>query len=140
MLMRYRWVIFGLALVAVDQLSKFWVAKHGQIFRNYHFAFSAPVPPVFMYLIYTVILILIVWYVVTLYKKFTSIESLAWVLIVSGAVSNIAERVATGYVKDFIYLFSGVFNLADFYILFGIVLLFIVRGKLKHTPEAGSKF
>jgi lipoprotein signal peptidase len=136
MLRTYRWVVLGLLLVAADQLSKLWIAQHGQVFRNYQFAFSTPVPLPLMYLIYAVILFLIVWYVATHYHKFTPSESLAWVLILAGAVSNIGERSFTGYVKDFIYLFSGVFNFADFYILFGIVLLFIVRGKLKHSPLA----
>ncbi len=133
MLLRYKNILLWLGLIGVDQLAKYWAVSYGHVFRNYQFAFSTPLPVPLMYFIYAVILGIIVWYVWTHYKRFTPLESLAWVAIAAGAISNIGERILNGYVKDFIYLFSGVFNFADFYILFGIVLLFALRGKIKHA-------
>jgi len=130
---KYRWVVAAFVLIGLDQVSKCWASQSLSIFRNYEFAFSTPVPEPVMYLIYGVVLGLIGWYVWTHYSRLTAIESFAWTLIIAGAVSNIGERLLVGYVKDFIYLFSGVFNFADFYILMGIVLLFVVRGKIKHA-------
>jgi lipoprotein signal peptidase len=47
-----------------------------------------------------------------------------WALLVlAGGVSNFAERVVRGSVRDFIPLADGVLNIADFYILTGAVLL-----------------
>lgn len=119
----------GLALVALDQLSKFIAAKYAAIFRNYEFAFSLSLPDVLMYAYYFIILGVIVWYVWSRHRKFTPTDSVAWTLILAGAVSNIGERLLLGYVRDFIYIFTGIFNVADFYILLGIILL-LVRPRL----------
>ncbi len=58
------------------------------------------------------------------------IEAISWVLILSGAISNIIERLLFGYVKDWFYVswlgYIGVYNLADGYILVGIILLVLI--------------
>ena len=57
-------------------------------------------------------------------------ESIAWVMILSGACSNVTERIVLGYVKDWIYItrfgLTGIYNLAAGYILIGIVLLLLL--------------
>jgi len=131
---RYKLILLWLVLIGLDQWSKQMMDNAGRVFRNYQFVFSIPVPLPVMYAVYGIIIVIIIGYLGSNYKKFTVVESLAWTLIAAGAVSNIGERLVIGYVKDFIYLFSGVFNFADFFILLGIVLLFVVRGKLKHVP------
>ena len=130
---KYRSGGLFIILIALDQVSKYWASQSLSIFRNYDFAFSTTLPEPVMYLVYGLVLGLVSWYIWTHQKKLTGVESFAWILIVAGAVSNIGERLLNGYVKDFIYLFSGVFNFADFYILLGIVLLFVVRGKVRPT-------
>ncbi len=129
--MRKHYFFLWLGLVVADQAAKYIATIHGRTFRNYLFAFSAPVPLPLMYVAYAAILTVIAWYIMTHHRGFTATDKLAWVLIVAGSLSNIGERIVNGYVKDFIYLFSGVFNFADFYILLGIVLLFISRGRPK---------
>jgi lipoprotein signal peptidase len=104
-------------------LSKYIAAKAAAIFRNYNFAFSVTLPVWLMYVYYFLILIVIGWYVRSRYRTFSGQEKIAWVLISAGALSNIGERLVLGYVRDFIYFGSGVFNIADFYILLGIGLL-----------------
>lgn len=48
-------------------------------------------------------------------------------LIIGGALGNIYDRISHGYVVDFIDLkyFPAVFNIADFSITCGIIMLFI---------------
>lgn len=123
-------VFLFLALVALDQAAKV-LAR--QVFKNRAFAFSLPLPPVVMYLIYAAALLGIIYYILKTHLKFSARDSVAWTLILAGALCNVFERIALGYVRDFIYItFSrwvGVYNFADFYIIIGIVLLLLPRGK-----------
>ena len=120
-------VIFCLGIV-LDQFAKASVSK-STIFRNYLFAFSLPVPERLIYLIYALIFLWMVYYVVRHYQNFDTVSKLAWTLIFTGAVSNIGERIILGYVRDFIhinfYKWTGIYNLADFLIILGIVMLII---------------
>ncbi|MDD3263973.1 MAG: signal peptidase II [Candidatus Nanoarchaeia archaeon] len=47
------------------------------------------------------------------------------ILIFSGAVSNTFDRIFLGYVRDYIYMYFFVNNLADIYISVAILLFFI---------------
>ena len=51
------------------------------------------------------------------------------VLTFAGALSNVVERIVLGSVRDFIYIifyhWVGVYNLADGYIIAGIILLLL---------------
>lgn len=54
----------------------------------------------------------------------------AYVLVTAGAVGNIIDRVRLGYVVDFIHVFHGswsfyIFNLADFFISIGVLILLL---------------
>ncbi|MCL5666364.1 MAG: signal peptidase II [Patescibacteria group bacterium] len=131
------YLAFGAALVLIDQLVKHFAFSSGfgnflnvwppairkYLFFNSQFAFSLPLPPWLMYLLYAIILFFMGAYVKKKMDFFSRPEAAAWTLIFAGAVSNIAERILSGHVRDFIYLFSGIFNLADFYIILGIVVL-----------------
>ena len=131
----YFYFLVGLGLIIVDQVSKVIASRSTIIFRNYNFAFSLSLPVSVMYLFYAVVLVAIVIYMWYRHRSFSSREWVAWVLILAGSASNIGERLIAGYVKDFIYLFSGVFNIADFYILIGIVMLLLVSGPREHGPD-----
>ncbi|MBU6447871.1 signal peptidase II [Patescibacteria group bacterium] len=109
--------------VLVDQLTKYYFSDHS--FRNYFFAFSLHIPIWLMYAIYAILLGgLLYWFIVA--TKKTVWTKLAFVLIVAGAISNLVERIALGYVRDFIYIHTGVFNLADFMIILGLIILFFI--------------
>lgn len=129
----------GLALIGVDQLVKYWFFAGGVStralsspwvrlveFRNEQFAFSIPLPAAVIFLIYAVVLGLLINYVIRYRAGFSQRQWLAWTLIFSGSASNIVERIALGYVRDFLYLWGGgIFNLADLYIIFGILILIL---------------
>lgn len=120
----YFWVTFSSALIIIDQLIKLAVLKLGwSIFLNDKFAFSLPIPTFLIFLIYFLVLISIGHFIYHAWNRFSTQQKFAWCLVLAGGLSNIAERIVTGHVVDFIYLATGVFNVADFYILLGLVLL-----------------
>ena len=130
--------VFLFCLLAIfDQASKKIISHQ---FLNRQFAFSLPLPVWLMFLIYAVVILGMVIYCVRNYWQFSSGQSFAWLLIFTGAVLNVGERLVLGYVRDFIYIhffqLVGVYNLADFYILAGLVLLLILPMLTKHrnTP------
>ncbi len=117
-----------LFLIGLDQAAKFFSTN---IYRNYNFAFSLPVPTVAMYLIYSLVVGAIVFYLAKNYFLLSLPALIGWTLILAGAVSNIGERVALGYVRDFIYILNGIFNLADAYIIMGILILILSNTNIR---------
>src|SRR5581483_8364155 len=73
-------------LVVIDQAAKFSAQN---IFRNYKFAFSLPVPVWLIYPINIIILAAIGFYLYQHYQNFSFRLAVAWVLILSGALCNI---------------------------------------------------
>jgi lipoprotein signal peptidase len=124
-------------LIAVDQVSKFFVVSRGSCdatqcsyFKNDNFAFSLKVPHALAYFIYFgLILSLIVWFTRKVEK--TLFQKISFTLILAGAFSNIGERIANGFVVDFIRIHTGVLNLADFFILLGIIILLFEKPETK---------
>ena len=58
------------------------------------------------------------------------LEEWGLLIIISGAISNIIDRIYNGYVIDFIYFhykdfYWPAFNFADIYITFGILVIFM---------------
>lgn len=121
-----------LLLVLFEQLVKAGVSR---VFHNDKFAFSLPVPAMWMYALYAVILVGLAWYVIKHHRYFGAREWLGLTLIFAGAASNIGERLVLGYVRDYIYLtafsWTGIYNLADGYIIAGIFLLISTSKKLE---------
>ena len=133
------WIALFFALLALDQATKYLafrstfadalnrlkpLVQNFEI-RNYNFAFSIHMPAAVMYIIYFVILAGVVWYVSKNFYTFSSAELFGWLLVAAGATANVFERIALGYVRDFILVANGIFNLADIYILLGIVVLLL---------------
>ena len=59
-----------------------------------------------------------------------TLEEWGLLIIISGALSNIIDRIFNGYVIDFIYFhykdfFWPAFNFADIYITIGIIMIII---------------
>ena len=79
--------------------------------------------------------LLIVGYLNALYRaQKSSIYQVTFILIISGAMGNILDRLVDGVVTDFLYLHIGnisffVFNLADTFISIGAALFFIMEFK-----------
>jgi signal peptidase II len=68
-------------------------------------------------------------------------DLLPLVLILSGALGNIIDRLINGYVIDFLYVHYQyeynfpIFNIADMLICCGVVLLFYQHWNTRETPE-----
>ncbi len=122
------WFGIFLALVAIDQITK-WLATISEvnIFRNYNFAFSLPIPSAVMFPIYILILIFVIRYVWRTWPQSNNQIRFAWMLILAGGLSNIFERIILGYVRDFIPILSGTLNVADFMIIIGALLVITKR-------------
>jgi lipoprotein signal peptidase len=135
----HHWSFFFLCLifftsVIIDQLVKHLVLKE---FLNYNFAFSLPVPSPLMFAIYAAVIAAMVYHILKNHRRLTFLAKLAWTLIFAGAASNIIERILLGYVRDFIYIsfyrWTGVYNLADGYIIAGVLLLLLAPRSLRNT-------
>lgn len=112
-------------LILLDQITKRNIFFKISIFKNYFFAFSLPIPIAIIYSIYFFVLCGIGYYLYSNYSNIPPVQKLAWTLILAGGVSNIVERIFFGFVIDWIYIYQGVFNLADFFIILGVLILII---------------
>ncbi len=77
-------------------------------------------------------------------EKLNKIDSLAYGMIIGGIVGNLIDRVIRGYVIDFIHFkFFGydypVFNLADTFIVVGIIILMIITIRKEYHERSKSR-
>lgn len=123
------WFLIGAMLFVLTQLVRWLViTTEQQIFLNDKFAFSLNVSTPLMYSLYLVAMLFIGHYLVTNWNKMYAISKFGFLLIITGGVSNVIERIFNGKVVDYFFIANGVLNLADFYIIIGIILIFIQRG------------
>lgn len=128
------WLVVFLVLCGVDMLTRSICFKYCDVsigrylglqpFANYHFAFSIELPVILMYTVYALALCLLVTYVLPRWNGFTFWVRIAWIAVLAGALGNIVERLVLGYVRDFIQLGTGFFNLGDVYIIAAVLCLF----------------
>jgi lipoprotein signal peptidase len=113
---------FGLVAlgIAIDQVIKLAVRSP---FRNYDFAFSISLPLPVIYTIYFLVLVAVIIFIVKQNSRLDNTQRFAWSLVLAGALSNVGERIVLGYVRDYLYIFGGILNAADFMIIVGILLL-----------------
>ncbi len=125
------WIYITVLFIAIDQLTKLAASYFGwSIFLNDKFAFSLPVPTFVMYLIYAAVLLGMSLYLFKTWNRFVNIQKVAWAFVYAGGISNIVERIILGHVRDFMPISSGMLNVADFFIIIGLVLLLISN---RHT-------
>lgn len=76
-------------------------------------------------------------------NKLNLLENIAFALIAAGGIGNIIDRIMSGVVVDFMVMeaagwHTGVFNVADLYIMFGIGF-FLLSGIQKYQQEKKEK-
>lgn len=145
-------------LVLIDQLSKLLIIRNLKIneginiiknflkifyIKNTGAAFGILSGNILLLSIITIIL------VIYLIKEFKSkqknkIQKTSLILLISGAIGNLIDRLFRKYVVDFISftLFShemAIFNVADMYITFGVILLIYVVIKEGKNERKSSK-
>ena len=117
----FRFLLLFIFLVLIDQVFKFSFSAISICNKN--IAWSISVAPGVFYFIWLIIFFLLIY---NFLKSQSYFEKIASALILSGAASNIIDRVWRGCVIDFIDLkVWPVFNLADIYITIGILFLFL---------------
>lgn len=123
-------LFLGGLIVISDQLSKILIRLYGGFYIcNQYIAFGLKIPEIMFWIFWTGIIFLILYF---LYKKYFIHNTLYIVLILSGAFSNLLDRVQYGCIIDFINLGWGpIFNLADFFISLGAIMLIITYLKIK---------
>ena len=80
-----------------------------------------------------VMLLAIIIYMVAKRKKMANMAFLSLILVVSGGVGNLIDRVAQGYVVDFLYFILidfPIFNVADCYVTVATAILLILLMKV----------
>ncbi len=118
-----------LAGIVVDQYIKYQVFLRPNLpfglvhFENNKFAFSLPLPIWLIYSLYVLVLGVAGYYLIKRFRHAKSTELVGWALLFAGGLSNIAERIILGYVRDYFMVFNGVFNLADFFIIAGVIFV-----------------
>lgn len=143
------------AIILVDQLTKNWVRQNlniGEIYRpdlwitdyariffwkntGAAFGIFQKFGIVFSVLSF-IVSGFIIYYFVQIPRKDWLIR-LAMAMLLAGAVGNLIDRLADGYVTDFISIGSfPVFNIADSSITVGVILLFIGMGIQEHFRSA----
>lgn len=133
--------LLTLLLFIVDRLVKIYFIKNpavkfgGDFFYgllSFHFeknigvAFGILVNQMFLSALVIFIILILVNFLIRAYFKKDSLETLALILIITGAISNLIDRLRFGYVVDYIDVpWFTVFNLADAMITFGVGILLI---------------
>ena len=131
------WLSAVIVFIGIDQLTKLAASHLGwSIFLNDKFAFSLPVPIFLMYAIYVVVLLGMSFYAYKTWNRFENIQKLAWAFVYAGGLSNIGERIVLGHVRDFIPISSGMLNVADIFIIVGLVLLLVSNRYSKTNEES----
>lgn len=139
-------ILFIGLLTGIDQLTKFMIVSKYELFestdlikgvfsityiRNSGVAWGMLQGRRVAFLIITFIALMFafkVYYNVSNEKKYIYIR-ICLVLLVSGAIGNMIDRVRLGYVVDFLdfnLINFPVFNVADMFVVVGIILLFLL--------------
>jgi signal peptidase II len=131
---RSRAIFLFLALLSIDQISKYIIRHHsGFYICNANISFGLKMPVSIFFLTWLFIFTILT---VSLLKK-NPANTTFLLLILSGAISNMLDRIAVGCIIDFIDLkFWPVFNLADMFITTGVIML-IYKNIVK--PKKGYK-
>lgn len=158
------YIIAILALVAADQAAKWWVIAYlkpvgsipvlGDFLQFFYienrgaaFNFLEKQNQRWLFITVTGILVLFCLYILFTRRFHRFIGNLALILVISGGIGNMIDRVFRGYVVDFIYFKSinfAVFNIADSCVVVGailvcIYLLFFERSAFNAPVKSGAQ-
>jgi signal peptidase II len=119
-------------LIIFDQLTKYLIRWWGGFYIcNLGISFGIVLPSFLFWLIW-IILILSLFYYYFSQKKKSFATTLGLTFILSGAISNVLDRLFLGCVIDFINLqVWPLFNLADAFIFFGAIIILSATVKNK---------
>ena len=155
-----RWLALSVFVIVLDQLSKAWITSHfvfGErlpVLGVFDLVLAHNTGAAFSFLsgaggmqrwLFSIIAVVASAWIVWLLRRHSAqmLFALALSLILGGALGNLIDRIAYGYVVDFLHFhwdehYFPAFNLADSAITCGALLLIWdnLMGK-KHGPAAG---
>jgi signal peptidase II len=148
-------IYISIILLLIDQISKLLVVKlidinsSIELIKNFFYltythntgaAFSILTGKRILLILIAVIILIVIFNYLRKNKIESKVEKIAFSLIIGGSVGNLLDRIVRGYVIDFLdfkifgYNFP-IFNLADTFIVIGVLLLLIItltRKEVKH--------
>lgn len=140
-------------LVFLDQLSKYFAFQYkpnfdvlGNFLRIHYLENTGTIFGLlensnFVFMVLAIVLCFIIAIYMKLKVPKKSFKEKCFMIILTGGIGNLIDRIFRGFVVDFISLkYVGVFNFADMYIVIGAILLVIfeLREILK-DGEASKK-
>lgn len=153
-------IISIMGLILVDQLTKIWAVQtlaagtdiyiwknvfHLHYISNYGAAWGIlSGKQYFLILLTSLIIVGMLYYMCKLPKtKWGGWTKIAFIMIVSGAIGNLIDRISLGYVRDFLYFILidfPIFNVADILVVVGVGLLMITMlfGDVEENKEVGK--
>lgn len=152
--------IIALTLFIIDQLSKSLISTYLKLnesiliikdffyiryINNTGASFGMLSNSKILLILLSVIAIIIILRYMNSFKK-TKINMIGFGLVLGGVLGNLSDRILFGYVKDFLdfvifnYNFP-VFNLADIFIVIGVIILIIsiIRGEDKNGSKSNRR-
>lgn len=128
--MRNKFLASFVILILIDQITKaifshrdfFFAGMHFRLVQNFGLSFGLNFGGV---LNLAIILLALLVFVYFIFKgNFSGINNSAVTLVAAGAIANLIDRLAYGYVRDFWDIGLGfTFNLADIFIFLGIIII-----------------
>jgi len=130
--------IFSLFFFILDQFLK-WQSLHTwnkahllnnffgwQPFLNSGIAFGLPLPN-WITISFTILVLITLIYLIKIYltQKTTGLKLFAMCLIISGAISNLTDRLLYSHTIDYLLVFTTVINIADCLIVIGFTVFFL---------------
>ena len=115
-----------LGSIILTQVVRIIILDKGlNVFLNDKFAFSLNIPSSISYTLYFFVFVFIIRHLYLYWHEIHSTPRIGLLLVLSGGVSNLIERLWFGHVVDYIFILNGVMNLADIYIIVGAIMLLV---------------
>lgn len=136
--------VSGFMLIVLDQITKlvfsprdfFFGPVHVHLVKNYGLGFSLNFGLLPNLIVIGAALLFFLHYYFSNRQKLSWYGKIVFVLILSGAISNILDRVYLGYVRDFLDLGLGfTFNLADGLVMLGLVVVLFTQIKSGESDD-----
>ena len=138
-----------------DQLSKFWIRSNIESYNEIELIGSfftlirvensgaflgmgselSYIPKLILLIIFPILVLVAVSIYTFVDKKLDNLSLVGFSLIIGGGIANIFDRIVYGSVTDFLYinlggfLKTGIFNIADFSVTTGMILILIASFK-----------
>ena len=139
-------ILIGASILAfLDQFTKYLIQKNlsetyyifGDFFRleyseNFGVAFGFPIPFFLLVGLNIILIAAIIFFAAKELNLKNPMAKISISLILGGAIGNLIDRFANGFVVDFIGVYKWPnFNLADIFITVGVLLLLVFYAKIK---------